>query len=140
MFRMLLIAAIDHRARTDRHERPPSRAETEPSRRTHPSARRWSMTIRWATSTGGTPDIVACGVSEPWESLLSFRLEFASEPPLSYDMETWTTDELWVVLSTPAGATVRGRHRVRARSSTEPRSPQEEDTARDLFDTTAARG
>ena len=48
----------------------------------------------------GTPDIISCGVSEPWQSLVRFELEFASQPPLSYDLETWTTDELWVGLMT----------------------------------------
>lgn len=27
------------------------------------------------------PDFVACGVSEPWQSLVSFRLEFTEDPP-----------------------------------------------------------
>ena len=50
----------------------------------------------------GAPDLISCGVSEPFDSLLRFDLEFADAPPLSYDMETMTTDELWVaVASTP---------------------------------------
>jgi hypothetical protein len=50
------------------------------------------------------PDFVACSVSEPWESLVSFSFEFASEPPLGYDLETMTTDELWVGVTAEADA------------------------------------
>ena len=49
---------------------------------------------------GEGPDFVSCSVSEPWQSLISFTFEFAAEPPLSYDLETMTTDELWVGLMT----------------------------------------
>lgn len=52
----------------------------------------------------GGPDLVACGVSEPWQSLVSFRLEFAEEQLLSYDLETWTTDELMVGIATKPDA------------------------------------
>ena len=52
----------------------------------------------------GTPDLVGCGVSEPFESLLRFELEFATDPPLGYDLETWTTDELWLTVATEPGA------------------------------------
>lgn len=48
----------------------------------------------------GAPDLISCSVSEPWESLVRFELEFASQPQLAYDLETWTTDELWVTVST----------------------------------------
>ena len=47
----------------------------------------------------GVPDIISCGVSEPFESLVRFELEFTSDPPLSYDLETSTTDELWLVVT-----------------------------------------
>ena len=49
--------------------------------------------------TEGAPDLVGCSVSEPFESLVRFELEFAADPPLAYDVETWTTDELWLVVS-----------------------------------------
>ena len=52
----------------------------------------------------GGPDFVSCGVSEPWQSLVRVRLEFAAEPPLSYDLETWTTDELMVGMATKPDA------------------------------------
>ena len=54
---------------------------------------------------GGTgPDFVSCSIAEPWQSLVSFTFEFAAEPPLSYDVETMSTDELWVGLSTDPAA------------------------------------
>ena len=49
---------------------------------------------------GGGPDFISCAVSEPWESLIRFELEFTTDPPLSYDLETMTTDELWVAVAT----------------------------------------
>jgi hypothetical protein len=53
---------------------------------------------------GRGPDIVSCSIAEPWQSLVSFTFEFASDPPLSYDVETMSTDELWVGLSTDPSA------------------------------------
>lgn len=53
---------------------------------------------------GSGPDFVACGASEPFESLVSFTFEFAAAPPLSYDLETWSTDELFVAVSPRADA------------------------------------
>jgi len=53
---------------------------------------------------GEGPDFISCGASEPWGSLVSFRFEFASEPPLSYDLETSTTDEMMVGLATTPNA------------------------------------
>lgn len=46
------------------------------------------------------PDLVACSVSEPWQSLVSFGFEFASVPPLGYDLTTGSTDTLMVFLAT----------------------------------------
>jgi hypothetical protein len=43
---------------------------------------------------------VSVGLLRSWQSLVSFTFEFAAEPPLSYDVETMSTDELWVGLST----------------------------------------
>ncbi len=37
-------------------------------------------------------------VSEPWESLLSFEVEFATDPPIAYDLETMSTDSLGIGL------------------------------------------
>jgi hypothetical protein len=45
------------------------------------------------------PDIVAVTISEPWESLISFEVEFATDPPIGYDPETETTDALAIGLS-----------------------------------------
>ena len=53
----------------------------------------------------GEPDIVAVTVSEPWQSLVSIRVEFAAAPALGYDPETMSTDELWVGLATSPEAT-----------------------------------
>ena len=53
---------------------------------------------------GDGPDIVSCSLAEPWQSLISFTFEFAAEPPLSYDVETMSTDELWVGLFTDPAA------------------------------------
>jgi hypothetical protein len=87
----------------------------------------------------GAPDIVACGVSEPWQSLVSFTIEFASEPPLSYDMETWTTDEVWLMLFTGPEAVipddieyVMGVHGATL--------AEEEKRGSTLFDTTRPQG
>jgi hypothetical protein len=41
-------------------------------------------------ATGTAPDIVACTISEPDGPLVSIDVEFASEPPISTDMETYT--------------------------------------------------
>jgi hypothetical protein len=49
---------------------------------------------------GEGPDFVSCGASEPWDSLVRFRFEFTSEPPLGYDVATSSTDEMWVGLAT----------------------------------------
>jgi len=50
--------------------------------------------------TGGVgPDIVAVTISEPWESLVSFEVEFATDPPIAYDLETMSTDQLTIGLS-----------------------------------------
>ena len=50
--------------------------------------------------TGGVgPDIVAVTISEPWESLVSFEVEFATDPPITYDLETMSTDQLAIGLS-----------------------------------------
>ena len=88
--------------------------------------------------TGG-PDLIACGASEPWESLVSFRLEFASEPPLSYDLETMTTDELWVAVSTKPGPLFEGdiEYALIVHGAT---LPQEETTGSGLYDATATDG
>jgi hypothetical protein len=48
---------------------------------------------------GVGPDIVAVTISEPWESLVSFEVEFATAPPITYDLETMTTDQLTIGLS-----------------------------------------
>jgi hypothetical protein len=48
---------------------------------------------------GVGPDIVAVTISEPWESLISFEVEFATDPPITYDLETMTTDQLTIGLS-----------------------------------------
>lgn len=87
----------------------------------------------------GTPDLVACGVSEPWESLLSFRLEFASEPPLSYDLDTWTTDELWVALLTQPDGTFADdiEYAIIVHGAT---LPEEEKKGSNLYDTTQPEG
>jgi hypothetical protein len=53
---------------------------------------------------GEGPDIVSCSIAEPWQSLVSFTFEFAADPPLSYDVETMSTDELWVGLFTDPAA------------------------------------
>jgi hypothetical protein len=53
---------------------------------------------------GEGPDFVSCSIAEPWQSLVSFTFEFAAEPPLSYDLETMSTDELWVGLTTDPAA------------------------------------
>ena len=50
-------------------------------------------------SGGVGPDIVAVTVSEPWESLVSFEVEFATDPPIAYDLETMSTDSLAIGLS-----------------------------------------
>ena len=55
---------------------------------------------------GEGPDFVSCSLSEPWQSLVSFSFEFASDPPLSYDLETMSTAELWVALATDPAAVV----------------------------------
>jgi len=88
---------------------------------------------------GTGPDLLACGVSEPWESLVSFTLEFASEPPLSYDLETMTTDDLWVALSTKPGPLFEGdmEYALIVHGAT---LPLEETTGSGLFDATASEG
>ncbi len=53
---------------------------------------------------GAGPDFLSCSIAEPWQSLVSFTFEFAAEPPLSYDVETMSTDELWVGLSADPAA------------------------------------
>jgi hypothetical protein len=50
------------------------------------------------------PDIVAVTISEPWESLVSFKVEFATDPPITYDLETMSTDQLTIGLSPRPGA------------------------------------
>jgi hypothetical protein len=67
---------------------------------------------RYEDAVGDVPggvgaDIVAVTISQPWESLLSFELEFATDPPLTYDPETTSTDELWLGLSSRPEAASR---------------------------------
>jgi hypothetical protein len=50
-------------------------------------------------SGGVGPDIVAVTISEPWESLVSFEVEFATDPSITYDLETMATDSLAIGLS-----------------------------------------
>jgi hypothetical protein len=90
----------------------------------------------------GVPDLLSCAVSEPWESLLSFRLEFASEPPLSYDMDTMTTDELWLMLLSgpevdPMNDPDGIKYAMIVHGAT---LPGEEETGSGLFDTTQPEG
>jgi len=57
--------------------------------------------------TGGVgPDIVAVTISEPWESLVSFEVEFATDPSITYDLETMATDSLAIGLSSRPDARV----------------------------------
>ena len=49
---------------------------------------------------GAGPDIVAVTVSQPEGPLVSLSVELASEPPLGYDLESWTTDMIWIGLDT----------------------------------------
>lgn len=48
---------------------------------------------------GAGPDIVMVTISQPWESLVSFEVEFAADPALGSDAGTMTTDELVIGLS-----------------------------------------
>ncbi len=55
-------------------------------------------------ATGTAPDIVACSISEPDGPTVSISVEFASEPPITTDMETYT-DVIFVDLAVdPEGA------------------------------------
>jgi len=57
---------------------------------------------------GDAPDIVAVTVSEPeGESTVRFDIEFAEEPPLRSDMETWT-DVLFLIMSSDGETDARG--------------------------------
>lgn len=89
---------------------------------------------------GSGPDFVACGVSEPWESLVSFTFEFAAEPPLSYDLETWSTDELFVAVSPRADADfLKGdfEYALIVHGAT---LPSDAETGSGLYDSTRAEG
>jgi len=87
----------------------------------------------------GAPDLISCGVSEPWESLVRFELEFATDPPLSYDVETWTTDELWVMVATEPGAAMPEdlEYALIVHGAT---LSEAAETGSGLFDATAAEG
>jgi hypothetical protein len=88
------------------------------------------------------PDLISCAASEPWESLLSFRLEFAAAPPLSYDMETMTTDELWLMLlSGPEADPLTDSDQIEYAMIVHGATlPAEEETGSGLFDTTQPEG
>jgi hypothetical protein len=59
------------------------------------------------------PDIVAVTIGQPEASLVSFGVEFASDPPLTYDLETMSTDELHIGLATEPDAEIPdGYHRA----------------------------
>jgi len=88
---------------------------------------------------GEGPDFVSCAVSEPWQSLISFRFEFASEPPLGYDLETMTTDDLMVGVATEPDAVfpdgmqyILGVHGATL--------PEEAENGSPLYDTTQPEG
>ena len=90
----------------------------------------------------GAPDLLSCAVSEAWESLLSFRLEFASDPPLSSDPGTMSTDELWVMLLTgpdvdPISDGDAIEYAMIVHGAT---LPSEVETGSGLFDTTQPQG
>jgi len=56
-------------------------------------------------ATGDAPDIVACTISEPDDGpVVAISVEFASEPPLETDMETYT-DVVFIGLVTDPEAT-----------------------------------
>lgn len=57
---------------------------------------------------GAGPDIVAITVDQPSASLVRFSVEFASDPPLTYDLATMTTDQLEVGLATEPDADIPG--------------------------------
>ncbi len=88
---------------------------------------------------GVGPDFVSCSVSEPWQSLLRFELEFTTDPPLSYDLETMTTDELWVAVATGPDPVFPDdlTYALIVHGAT---LPQETETGSGLFDTTATEG
>jgi hypothetical protein len=60
------------------------------------------------TGTGKGPDIVALAVSQPEGPLVSFSVEFASDPPLTWDLEAASTDMLMIAIATQAGAELPG--------------------------------
>jgi hypothetical protein len=88
---------------------------------------------------GFGPDFVACSVSEPWQSLVGFSFEFASEPPLGYDLETMTTDELWVGVTTEPDALFPDdfEYLLIVHGAT---LAEEAEAGASLFDTTQAEG
>ena len=55
---------------------------------------------------GVGPDIVGVTVSQPDEGSLSFSIAFAEDAPLTYDLETWSTDMLAVIMDTHSNAFV----------------------------------
>lgn len=88
---------------------------------------------------GSGPDFVSCSVSEPWESLVRFELEFVDDPPLSYDLETMRTDELWVAVATGPDAVLPDdlTYALIVHGATLPRVAE---TGSGLYDTTATEG
>jgi hypothetical protein len=87
----------------------------------------------------GAPDLVSCAISEPWQSLVSFTFEFAAEPPLSYDVESMTTGEFWVGLTTNPAAVFPDdiTHILGVHGAT---LEEEAVTGATLFDTSLAEG
>ena len=67
-------------------------------------------------ATGDAPDIVACTISEPDDGpVIAISVEFASEPPLETDMETYT-DVVFIGLVTDPRLRRPSRPRARART------------------------
>ena len=89
---------------------------------------------------GSGPDFVACGASEPFDSLVSYIFEFAAEPPLSYDLETMSTDELFVAVSPRADADFDEGDFEYALIVHGATLPRDAETGAGLYDSTRAEG
>lgn len=88
---------------------------------------------------GMAPDIVAVTVSQPDASQVSFSVEFASDPPLTYDLTTMSTDQLEIGLASEVDAEVAGDYE-RAIIVHGANLPSAIETGANMYDETRAAG